>query len=111
VTNRSKIVDFTQPYIDSGLVVIAPIKKSNSNNAWAFLQPFTPGMWCTTGAFFIIIGAVVWLLEHRTNPEFRGPPKQQIVTILCFGIDEKRRGSSSRATIICACSCCFEYGK
>lgn len=77
-------MDFTQPYIDSGLVVIAPMKESHTNNAWAFLQPFTPGMWFTTGAFFIVIGAVIWILEHRTNPEFRGLPKQQIVTVLWF---------------------------
>eukprot|EP01018_Ginkgo_biloba_P018045 Gb_41412 [translate_table: standard] len=83
VTNRSKIVDFTQPYIESGLVVVAPLRESNSN-AWAFMQPFTPGMWCTTGAFFLVVGAVVWILEHRTNPEFRGEPKQQVVTILWF---------------------------
>ncbi|KAG2408878.1 Glutamate receptor 3.6 Ligand-gated ion channel 3.6 Precursor [Vigna angularis] len=29
-TNRTKIVDFTQPYIESGLVVVAPIRKMKS---------------------------------------------------------------------------------
>ena len=29
VTNRTKIVDFTQPYAASGLVVVAPFKKLN----------------------------------------------------------------------------------
>lgn len=81
VTNRTKAVDFTQPYIESGLVVVVPIKKINSS-AWAFLRPFTPLMWAVTGFFFIIIGAVMWILEHRLNDEFRGPPKQQLVTIL-----------------------------
>lgn len=83
VTNRTKAVDFTQPYIESGLVVVVPIKKINSS-AWAFLRPFTPLMWAVTGLFFIIVGAVVWILEHRLNDEFRGPPKQQLVTILWF---------------------------
>ncbi|KAF8410637.1 hypothetical protein HHK36_003169 [Tetracentron sinense] len=81
VTNRTKIVDFTQPYIESGLVVVAPVKKLNSS-AWAFLRPFTPMMWCVTAAFFLLVGAVVWILEHRLNDEFRGPPKKQFVTIL-----------------------------
>ncbi|KAH9328301.1 hypothetical protein KI387_000409 [Taxus chinensis] len=81
--SRSKDVDFTQPYVDSGLVVVAPVKKIISN-PWAFLQPFTPEMWFTTGAFFIVIGCVVWLLEHRKNSEFRGEPKKQFVTILWF---------------------------
>ncbi|KAJ4964145.1 hypothetical protein NE237_024084 [Protea cynaroides] len=83
VTSRTRIVDFTQPYMASGLVVVAPATKANSNQ-WAFLQPFTPMMWCITGIFFLVVGAVVWILEHRTNDEFRGPPRKQIITILWF---------------------------
>lgn len=81
VTNRTKMVDFTQPYIESGLVVVAPVNKISSS-PWSFSRPFTPLMWAVTAAFFVIVGAVVWILEHRINDEFRGPPKQQIVTIL-----------------------------
>lgn len=83
VTNRTRIVDFTQPYIESGLVIVAPAKEINSS-PWAFLKPFTWEMWCVTGAFFILIGAVVWILEHRLNTEFRGTPRQQLVTICWF---------------------------
>ncbi|EHA8588294.1 putative Glutamate receptor 3.3 [Cocos nucifera] len=83
VTNRTKIVDFTQPYIDSGLVILAPVKQHHSD-AWAFLQPFTVEMWCVTGVFFLVVGAVVWILEHRINDQFRGPPKRQIVTVFWF---------------------------
>uniref|UniRef100_A0A1D1XVY8 Glutamate receptor n=1 Tax=Anthurium amnicola TaxID=1678845 RepID=A0A1D1XVY8_9ARAE len=83
VTNRTKIVDFTQPYIESGLVVLVPVKRHKSY-AWAFLQPFTLEMWCVTGALFMVVGAVVWILEHRFNDDFRGPPKKQIVTIFWF---------------------------
>ncbi|KAJ0949421.1 putative solute-binding protein family 3/ domain of MltF [Helianthus annuus] len=36
ITNRTKVVDFTQPYIESGLVVVVPIKKLYSS-AWVFL--------------------------------------------------------------------------
>lgn len=83
VTNRTRVVDFTQPFAESGLVIIAPVKKHKST-AWAFLRPFTLRMWCVTGLFFIIVGAVVWILEHRINDEFRGPPKKQLVTICWF---------------------------
>ncbi|KAH9328298.1 hypothetical protein KI387_000406, partial [Taxus chinensis] len=83
LTNRSKDVDFSQPYVESGLVVVVPIKKINSN-PWAFLKPFTPEMWFTTAAFFLAIGAVVWFLEHKLNSEFRGDPKKQLVTVLWF---------------------------
>lgn len=83
VTDRTKIVDFTQPYIESGLVVVAPVKRLKSN-AWAFLRPFTPLMWGVTALLFLLVGVVVWILEHRANDEFRGPPKAQIVTVLWF---------------------------
>ncbi|KAK7379682.1 hypothetical protein VNO78_34371 [Psophocarpus tetragonolobus] len=82
-TNRTKIVDFTQPYIGSALVVVAPIKKLKSS-AWAFLTPFTPMMWFVTGMFFLVVGAVVWVLERRTNDDFRGPTRRQFVTIIWF---------------------------
>lgn len=75
------MVDFTQPYIESGLVVVAPVRTLNSN-AWAFLRPFTPMMWAVTAGFFLVVGAVVWILEHRINDDFRGSPRKQIVTIL-----------------------------
>ncbi|MFS7895364.1 putative periplasmic binding protein-like I [Helianthus anomalus] len=83
ITNRTKAVDFTQPYIGSGLVVVVPIKKLDSSS-WAFFRPFTQLMWAITAVFFIIIGVGVWIHEHRLNDEFRGPPKQQLVTVLWF---------------------------
>ncbi|PIN08295.1 Glutamate-gated kainate-type ion channel receptor subunit GluR5 [Handroanthus impetiginosus] len=82
-TNRTRIVDFTQPYMESGLVVVAPLRETKSS-AWAFLKPFTWQMWCVTGIFFLLVGAVVWVLEHRINAEFRGPPSQQLVTVFWF---------------------------
>lgn len=83
VTNRTKIVDFTQPFMESGLVVVTVVKEEKSS-PWAFLRPFTIQMWVITAIFFIFVGAVVWILEHRTNEEFRGPPRQQLITIFWF---------------------------
>ncbi|KAJ8630325.1 hypothetical protein MRB53_023648 [Persea americana] len=83
VTNRTKLVDFTQPYIATGLVIVAPVK-STKFSAWVFLKPFSLQMWCVTGAFFFLIGFVIWLLEHRINNDFRGPPRQQLITIFLF---------------------------
>lgn len=80
VTNRTRIVDFSQPFASTGLVIVAPINNSKSS-AWVFLQPFTADMWCVTGASFIMIGVVIWILEHRVNNDFRGPPKRQLVTM------------------------------
>ncbi|XP_073279779.1 glutamate receptor 3.4-like isoform X2 [Primulina huaijiensis] len=82
-TNRTRIVDFTQPYMESGLVVVAPVKE-NKSNPWAFLLPFSWQMWAVTGIFFLFVGSVVWILEHRMNAEFRGTPRQQVVTVFWF---------------------------
>ncbi|KAK4476803.1 hypothetical protein RD792_015963 [Penstemon davidsonii] len=104
--NRTRIVDFTQPYIESGLVVVAPVRRTKYS-AWAFLRPFTPLMWVVTLAFLLIIGVVVWILEHRINDEFRGPPKKQFITILWFGFStmffahrENTMSTSGRMVVI-----------
>ncbi|KAK1430731.1 hypothetical protein QVD17_13682 [Tagetes erecta] len=83
ITNRTKIVDFTQPYLESGLVIVVPLNKSKPKS-WAFLRPFTIEMWLVSGGFFLFFGFVIWFLEHRLNEEFRGPPVRQIITILWF---------------------------
>ncbi|KAG6657805.1 glutamate receptor 3.7-like [Carya illinoinensis] len=83
VTNRTKIVDFSQPYATTGLVIVAPVRNSKSS-AWVFLKPFTVEMWCVTAASFIMIAVVIWILEHRVNDDFRGPPKRQLVTMFLF---------------------------
>ncbi|KAK7402035.1 hypothetical protein VNO78_13980 [Psophocarpus tetragonolobus] len=83
VPNRTRYLDFTQPYMESGLVVVVPVKEIKSS-PWSFLKPFTAQMWCVTGAFFIFVGTVIWILEHRHNPEFRGRPKKQLMTVFWF---------------------------
>ncbi|XP_074585596.1 glutamate receptor 3.4-like isoform X2 [Curcuma longa] len=83
VRNRTRIADFTQPYTESGLVIVTRVRE-RSTNALAFLKPFSVEMWCVTAAFFILVGTVVWILEHRMNPEFRGKPRQQIATMFWF---------------------------
>ncbi|PON83854.1 Ionotropic glutamate receptor [Trema orientale] len=83
VKNRTEIVDFSQPYASTGLVIVAPISRPQSN-AWVFLKPFTWELWCVTVASFLMIAIVIWTLEHRVNDDFRGPPKRQLVTMFLF---------------------------
>lgn len=82
-TKRARIVDYTQPFLESGLVVVAPVQTKDSD-AWAFLWPFTPMLWFVTGISILVLGVVIWILEHRLNDEFRGPPQNQIKTVLWF---------------------------
>ncbi|KAM1010180.1 hypothetical protein ACFX15_044831 [Malus domestica] len=41
-------------------------------------------MWCVAASFFVIIAVVMWVLEHRVNIDFRGPPNRQLATIFTF---------------------------
>uniref|UniRef100_A0A5B7BTY4 Glutamate receptor n=1 Tax=Davidia involucrata TaxID=16924 RepID=A0A5B7BTY4_DAVIN len=84
VANRSMLVDFTLPFTESGVSMIVPIKDDERKNAWIFMKPLTMDLWLTTGAFFIFTGFVVWVLEHRVNKEFRGPPRKQVGMIFWF---------------------------
>ena len=83
-SNRSSYVDFTLPYTESGVSMIVPVTSNKNKNAWVFLKPWSLDLWITTGCFFVLIGFVVWLFEHRVNTDFRGPPHHQIGTSVCF---------------------------
>ncbi|KAL2938069.1 Glutamate receptor 3.4, partial [Bienertia sinuspersici] len=77
VTNRTRIVDFTQPYMESGLVVVAPVRKVKSS-ALGFSQTLYARDVDCYWSFLLLVGAAVWILEHRINTEFRGPPSQHL---------------------------------
>ncbi|XP_004292141.1 PREDICTED: glutamate receptor 2.8-like [Fragaria vesca subsp. vesca] len=82
--NRSLYVDFSMPYTESGIVMVVPTVDNRSKNAWAFLKPLTWDLWLTISCFLVFIGFVVWVLEHRINDDFRGPPLHQIGTSIWF---------------------------
>ncbi|MCO5566799.1 hypothetical protein L7F22_020480 [Adiantum nelumboides] len=81
---RLDLVDFTQPYIESGLEIVVPLVSTRPNTRWAFLQPFTPALWLAIGSFFLFTGGVIWMLEHKFNYAFRGRFRKQVVNSLWF---------------------------
>ncbi|KAE8099904.1 hypothetical protein FH972_017848 [Carpinus fangiana] len=84
IANRSNFVDFALPYTESGVSMVVPIQDNRPKNAWVFLKPLTWDLWMTSGCFFVSIGFVVWVLEHRINDDFRGPRLHQIGTCLWY---------------------------
>ncbi|PON73156.1 Ionotropic glutamate receptor [Parasponia andersonii] len=82
--NRSQFVDFTLPYTESGVVMVVPMIDNKRKSAWVFLKPLTWDLWVTSFCFFVFIGFVVWVLEHRINEDFRGPPLHQVGTSFWF---------------------------
>ena len=83
--NRSQHVDFTLPYMSSGIAMVVPMRDQRNTRAWAFLKPLRYDLWLVSFVFLIFTGFVVWAVEHRVNGEFRGPPYYQIGTLLYFG--------------------------
>ncbi|KAJ8560147.1 hypothetical protein K7X08_004205 [Anisodus acutangulus] len=84
LASRSEYVNFTLPITESGISAIVPVKNDDRKNTWIFLKPLKRELWITTGAFFVFIGFVVWVLEHRVNKEFQGPKHKQIGMIFWF---------------------------
>ncbi|KAF5473009.1 hypothetical protein F2P56_009659 [Juglans regia] len=105
LAKRLQYVDFTLPYADSSLEMMAQAKPEWS--ALMFTVPFTWELWVVTGAILIYTMLVVWFLEHQCNPEFSGPWNSQISTALWFTISslffahrEKIHNNSTRVVIV-----------
>ncbi|KAL3650958.1 hypothetical protein CASFOL_007361 [Castilleja foliolosa] len=85
VGNRSRYIDFTLPFTESGIVMVVPIQDDKRKNTWLFVKPLTWEMWLTSFCSFLFIGILIWILEHRINEDFRGPFWYQVGMIFWFG--------------------------
>ncbi|RWR84264.1 glutamate receptor 2.8-like protein [Cinnamomum micranthum f. kanehirae] len=82
--NRSIYVDFTVPYVESGVSMIVPIQHDITKSLWWFTKPFKWHVWLT---IFVLLGAkgfLVWLFERENNEEFQGPWQKQLGTTFYF---------------------------
>ena len=84
VANRSKYVDFTMPFSESGVSMLVLAEHDERRNMWIFLKPLSWDLWLTTGAAFLFTGFIIWFIEHRSNSEFRGTPNNQLSVVLWF---------------------------
>ncbi|GJM87240.1 hypothetical protein PR202_ga03175 [Eleusine coracana subsp. coracana] len=81
---RMAVVDFTLPFTESGWSMVVAMQSQTSTSMFFFMKPLTPGLWVVSLAAFIFTGFVIWVIEHRINPEFRGTPMQQFGTIFHY---------------------------
>uniref|UniRef100_A0A7N0ZUP4 Glutamate receptor n=1 Tax=Kalanchoe fedtschenkoi TaxID=63787 RepID=A0A7N0ZUP4_KALFE len=79
---RCQLAQFTQPYSEPGLQAVIYQKPQPRNKSWLFQKPFTGPMWIFTGLVNIYNGLVVFLIERRHNPAFRGSVWNQIGTLI-----------------------------
>jgi glutamate receptor, ionotropic, plant len=84
LANRSNYVDFAFSYTEPGISMIVADRKNIKSGSWIFLKPLTTGLWVATLCFVLFTGFVVWVIEHRINPELRGNPSQQLGITLYF---------------------------
>ncbi|KAF9612901.1 hypothetical protein IFM89_004317 [Coptis chinensis] len=82
--NGSSSGNFTLPYTEGGISMMVALKDDSKKKTWIFLKPLSKDLWLTSGAFFILTGFVVWVLEHPINDDFRGSPSQQVGMIFWF---------------------------
>ncbi|KAG8380245.1 hypothetical protein BUALT_Bualt07G0173200 [Buddleja alternifolia] len=80
--NRSQYVDFTLPIEEGGVTRTQLIKYENPNDKWFFLKPLQKELWLAAIGLFVFTGVALWILEHRFNRAFRGPPSEHVGLIL-----------------------------
>lgn len=84
VAKRANNVDFTLPYMQTGVSMLVAIKDDERRNMWIFLKPLKWDLWLTTGLAFVFTGFVVWVLERRKNADFNGSRGEQLGLSLWF---------------------------
>ncbi|KAL8090792.1 glutamate receptor 2.7-like isoform X2 [Apium graveolens] len=83
VERRAKLVEFTQPFAESGLSMMVQYKHKPTR-AWLFLKPFSLSMWLATLGILLYTMFIVWFFERESNPDFKGPRHDQLGTVMWF---------------------------
>ena len=84
LADRTDFVEFTQPFAESGLVMILPVKPDYKSKGWIFVLPFKGDLWLATLGILLYTMLIVWFLEHENNPAFRGTWQHQLSTAMWF---------------------------
>ena len=84
IANRSRYVDFTMPYTESGVSMLVLAKSDDETTMWIFLEPLTKDLWIATVVFIFFTGLVVWMIENPKNKKFQGSKWKQFSTAFYF---------------------------
>ncbi|KAJ4709393.1 Glutamate receptor [Melia azedarach] len=87
LANRTKYVDFTMPYTESGVAILVPVRQNKHSSMWIFFRPWSWDLWLSVLAACIITALVLRIMEHQTeNTEFGvgAPPKRQLFLLMLF---------------------------
>ncbi|KAG8377691.1 hypothetical protein BUALT_Bualt08G0059100 [Buddleja alternifolia] len=113
MADRYVYAEFSQPYIESGLVMVVTVKPGLKESKFIALNAFTKRMWIQLAAMSMSTGAIIWLSEYATrNEQFTKNSFFELicsvlwlsVTILSFSHRENINNTASKlvlATWIC----------
>ncbi|KAJ0025157.1 hypothetical protein Pint_08771 [Pistacia integerrima] len=98
MADRYPFAEFTQPYVESGLQMVVPVKPEKIKDTWLFMKTFTLKMWLLMAGMHLFIGFVIWLIEHEDNLELKGFGSMLwfSVTVIFFAQREPLRKNWSR---------------
>lgn len=73
---REQVVDFSHPYHQTGLGIATPIPAADGMDWWlvvrSFFSPGFLGVIVSLSVVLLLVGALIWVVERRKNPEFGG---------------------------------------
>ncbi|KEH17399.1 glutamate receptor 2 [Medicago truncatula] len=101
VAYRYHLVDFSQPYVESGLHMVVTEQPEKSKETWMFLHAFKKEMWLMMIAMHIFLGFVIWLIEREVNEDLKGLGSMLwfLVTVLFYAHREPIRRPLARVVL------------
>lgn len=85
IANRTRYVDFTVPYTESGVSMLVLARKDEDESTmWIFLKPLTTDLWIVMVVFIVFTGLVVCTIEKPINDQVKGSKWKQLNTYFYF---------------------------
>jgi ABC-type amino acid transport substrate-binding protein len=67
-SERLQVVDFTQPYLQSSLQMVVPIKSKDNLGIGILSSPFSPDLWLAIGVTFVATIVSLAIVEPFDPP-------------------------------------------
>ena len=88
MADRYEYAQFSQPYMESGLVMVVPVKPNSMKETFFFIYAFTTKMWIILLTMTLATVSVVWFNEHvDNNKDFQASSTFEYITkMLWFAV-------------------------
>lgn len=85
--DRYELAEFSQPYIDSGLVMVVTERPRPEKTNFIVIKAFKLKLWILLAVMSMSTGVVIWLNEYvNDNLDFSGSFPQLIGSMLWFSV-------------------------